>query len=196
MQRSATTNVQAPELRVQHWIDGEGQPRAPLKLADLGSGYKVIYCFQHWCPGCHTSGFPVLQKLVDTLSTRGVGFAVVQTVFEGAEVNTPDRLRETQLRYRLKVPFGHDVAVDRFPIVMRDFHTGGTPWFIVIDPAGCIVHSDFHIDVNRVIAPADAGKSPGVVESPARPPRWSQLIDRVHRGNLAPPRRVEKLDKE
>lgn len=60
----------APELRVPHWIDEDGQPRAPLTRAD-----------------------------------QGFGFSVVQTVFEGAETNRLERLRETQLHYDLKVPF-------------------------------------------------------------------------------------------
>ncbi|WP_208753128.1 hypothetical protein [Bradyrhizobium genosp. SA-3] len=33
-----------------------------------------------------------------------------QTVFEGSEANTFDRLRENQRRYGLHVPFGHAVA--------------------------------------------------------------------------------------
>lgn len=76
-------------------------------LADLGDGYKVIYCFQHWCPGCHSRGFPALKRLVDGLSDKGFGFAVVQTVFEGADQNTVEKLRETQLHYGLDLPFGH-----------------------------------------------------------------------------------------
>ena len=94
----------APELRVPFWIDGDGNEREPLGLAELGPGHKILYCFQHWCPGCHSSGFPTLVRLTKALAGRGFGFAVVQTVFEGAEVNTVSRLRETQLRYDLRVP--------------------------------------------------------------------------------------------
>lgn len=104
---------QAPELRVPWWIDGEGRSMAPLKLSDLGDGFKVIFCFQHWCPGCHSHGFPTLQKLIKALGDRGFAFAAVQTVFEGAESNTFERLRETQLRYGLNIPFGHDPAIGR-----------------------------------------------------------------------------------
>ena len=151
----------APELRVTHWIDAQGLARAPLTLAELGEGYKVIYCFQHWCAGCHSHGFPALVKLVDALggtdSGFGFGFAVVQTVFEGAEANTFERLRETQLRYGLKLPFGHDSSeaahgAPRVPTVMQDYGTGGTPWFIVISPAGEVVFSDFQLDAERLIA--------------------------------------------
>ena len=158
------TSLRAPELRVARWIDEQGQARAPLTLAELGDGFKVIYCFQHWCAGCHSHGFPALVKLVGALSGAGFGFAVVQTVFEGAEVNTFDRLRETQLRYGLQLPFGHDQPAGPdlmvihggipavIPTVMQDYGTGGTPWFIVISPAGEVVFSDFQIDADRLIA--------------------------------------------
>ena len=54
----------APELRVDQWIDATGKPRSPLTLNDLGSGYKLLFCFQHWCPGCHRYGFPTLKYLI------------------------------------------------------------------------------------------------------------------------------------
>jgi hypothetical protein len=144
---------QAPELRVPIWIDAEGKPRAALELADLGPGYKILFCFQHWCPGCHSSGFPTLRPLVDALSDKGFGFAVIQTVFEGAEENTVERLREEQLRYGLKLPFGHDPMRDggHYPTMMEDYATGGTPWFILIDPMGSILFSNFHFDADHFL---------------------------------------------
>ena len=158
--RNIETSLRAPELRVTQWIDAQGLARAPLTLAELGDGFKVIYCFQHWCAGCHSHGFPALVKLVDALSDAGsgfsFGFAVVQTVFEGAEANTFERLRETQLRYGLELNFGHDSPAGSqggmFPTVMQDYGTGGTPWFIVISPAGEVVFSDFQLDADRLIA--------------------------------------------
>ncbi|HPF28120.1 MAG TPA: TlpA family protein disulfide reductase [Steroidobacteraceae bacterium] len=141
----------APELRVARWIDGDGSPRAPLTLAELGTSVKVLYCFQHWCQGCHSVGFPTLLRLVPALEPRGVGFAVVQTVFEGFEENTFERLRETQARYQLHLPFGHDAVPEQQPTVMEDYQTGGTPWFILIDPTGELLFSDFHVDADRLI---------------------------------------------
>lgn len=142
----------APELRVQTWIDGNGAVRAPLHLSDLGRGYKVLYCFQHWCPGCHSSGFPTLQRLLEG-KRADFGFAVVQTVFEGEQSNTFERLADTQTRYRLNLPFGHDPALERGgrPTVMEDYRTGGTPWFIVIDPGGLVIVNGFRIDADQVL---------------------------------------------
>lgn len=141
----------APELRVERWIDSAGEDRAPLTLNELGADLKVIYCFQHWCPGCHSSGFPTLTRLVNALEPHGVGFAVVQTVFEGFEENTFDRLRETQKRYGLQIPFGHDVVDGQYPTIMQDYKTQGTPWFILIDANREVVFSDFRLDGDRLI---------------------------------------------
>lgn len=148
-------NQQAPELRVDHWIDGSGQPMEnPLRLADLGDGFKVIYCFQHWCPGCHSHGFPTLQTLHKALAGKGFEFAVIQSVFEGFEENTADKLRATQVKYNLALPFGHDVAPSGAGLstFMQDYQTGGTPWFTIIDAAGTVVFSDFHLDPDRFLA--------------------------------------------
>lgn len=147
------TDRQAPELRVQRWIDKDGADLAtPLKLADMGAGPKIIFAFQHWCPGCHHRGFPTLRKLYQALGPKGVGFAVIQTVFEGARENTFERLRTNQLEYGLPLPFGHDVPLpgEAYPTFMADYGTGGTPWFVVIDTQGQVVFSDFRLDADRL----------------------------------------------
>jgi thiol-disulfide isomerase/thioredoxin len=148
-------NNKAKELRVSDWIDVAGKPMdKPLRLSDLGDGYKIIYAFQHWCPGCHSRGFPTLRYLHDNLADKGFCFAVIQTVFEGGEVNTFDKLRVNQEQYGLKVPFGHDVPPkgERYPTFMEDYRSGGTPWFTVINPQGEVVYADFRLDAGRFLA--------------------------------------------
>ncbi len=145
-------NQPAPELRVDTWIDGSGQPMGkPLRLADLGGGFKVIYCFQHWCPGCHSLGFPTLQMLVKALSGKGFGFAVIQSVFEGFDENTADKLRINQQRHGLSLPFGHDANGPGLSGFMLDYQTGGTPWFTIIDPQGLVIYSEFQINAAKFL---------------------------------------------
>lgn len=149
----------AHELRVNDWIDADGKPMdKPLRLSDLGDGYKIIYCFQHWCPGCHSRGFPTLKILHEQLRDQGVGFAVIQTVFEGSEINTFDKLRVNQEQYGLNIPFGHDLPQegDHYPSFMEDYRSGGTPWFTVIDPSGDVVYADFRIDPTRFLKALNA----------------------------------------
>lgn len=149
---------QAPELRVRKWVGEDGENlAAPLKLSDLGIGPKILFAFQHWCRGCHLHGFPTLQRLHRALSPKGVGFAVIQTVFEGAHENTFEALRLNQLKYELPVPFGHDAppAGATLPTFMEDYATRGTPWFTVIDAGGRIVFSDFHLDADLLVQALD-----------------------------------------
>ena len=149
----SVTEGQAPELRVQKWIGADGESLAsPLRLSDFGPGPKILFAFQHWCRGCHLHGFPTLQRLHRALSSK-VGFAVIQTVFEGAEENTFEKLRTNQLKYELPVAFGHDEPPPgaALPTFMEDYRTQGTPWFTVVDAGGSIVFADFHLDVDRLV---------------------------------------------
>ncbi|HHD2925337.1 TPA: hypothetical protein ACNZ6B_004770, partial [Klebsiella quasipneumoniae] len=134
-------------------MGADGESIAPLKLSDLGTGPKVLFAFQHWCRGCHLHGFPTLQRLHGALSAKGVGFAVIQTVFEGADENTFEKLRVNQLKYALPVAFGQDEppAGATLPTFMEDYRTRGTPWFSVMDAGGRIVFSDFHLDADQLV---------------------------------------------
>lgn len=149
-----TLNRPAPDLRVQCWIDGQGEDRPPLTLRELGAGMKILFCFQHACPGCHSRGFPVLRYLHHHLAGSGVGFAAIQTVFEDFKDNTVDKLRINQQRYDLAIPFGHDIALEgeAYPSFMQDYRSAGTPWFTIIDVDNQVIFADFGIDPRRFIA--------------------------------------------
>lgn len=145
----------APPFENVRWINENGDERSPLTLAELGQGFKILYFFQDWCAGCHRHGFPTFVRLAEELRDKGVGLAAIQTVFEGSEVNTFDRLRENQRRYGLRVPFGHAVAdsasVDEVPTIMGAYRSGGTPWFVVIAPDGRVVCDGFLLAADGLI---------------------------------------------
>lgn len=143
----------APELEVPYWIDADGNERPPLTLKELGAQHRLLFFYQHWCPGCHSHGFPTLQRLVQDPRSKGVTFAAVQTVFEGASVNTPDTLLLDQQRYGLRIPFGHDdrSLLGLYPSTMENYRAGGTPWFVAIDPLGVVLQDGFAIDDHRFI---------------------------------------------
>ncbi len=145
----------APELEVPIWIDAEGNKTTPVKLKDFEGKFKVIYCFQAWCPGCHSQGLPSLKKMAEALDGNdNVEFLAIQTVFEGAHANTFERVTEIQKEYDLKIAFGHDVgdvSTGNISSTMRNYRTGGTPWFIFIDQKGTVLFNDFHINTKKAI---------------------------------------------
>jgi thiol-disulfide isomerase/thioredoxin len=145
----------APPLENIRWINENGDERGPLTFVELGQGFKIIYFFQDWCAGCHAHGFPTFVTLAEKLRDKGVGLAAIQTVFEGSDVNTFDRLQENQRRYGLRMPFGHAVADlasgDAVPAVMEAYRSGGTPWFVVIAPDGRVVYDGFRLDAEGLV---------------------------------------------
>lgn len=143
----------APELAAPYWIDAGGHARPPLTLKELGDRHRLLFFYQHWCPGCHARGFPALQGLVDDPRMKDVGFAAVQTVFEGDSVNTRDTLQVDQTRYSLEIPFGHEgrSPLGAYPATMVNFQTCGTPWFVAIGPDGVILQDGFDISLNRFV---------------------------------------------
>ena len=144
----------APEFNVKHWIDANGNKIDPIKLSDYKGKFKIVYCFQSWCPGCHSKGLPDLKKMVEELKDKeNIVFLAIQTVFEGFESNTYEKMVETQKQYELKIPFGHDAGDDDASRsnIMKTYQTGGTPWFIFIDKHDNVVFSDFHLNPQAAI---------------------------------------------
>ncbi len=161
----------APELDVNDWIDPDGKPSAPFRLEDHAGKVRVIYCFQAWCPSCHSAGFPALKEIMGQFADNGdVVFTAVQTVFEGFTSNGPERRREMQLDYGLALPIGQDETGPR-PSVTTAYRTGGTPWFIVIDRQGKVIHNGYRLEPRKAKA----------------------LIEDALAGALAPETQVAKL---
>jgi len=145
----------APEFNIPKWIDRYGNETGSIKLKDYEEKFKVIYCFQAWCPGCHSRGLPSLKKMVDALEGNDkVVFLAIQTVFEGRHANTFEKLKEIQKEYSICIPFGHDEgdeSRENISSTMRNYRTGGTPWFILIDQNNKVIFNDFHLDDNKAI---------------------------------------------
>ena len=78
----------------------------------------------------------------------GVVFFHLQTVFEGADTNTPKRGQSEAKNHRIESPVGFDARVDGSPLssFMERYRTGGTPWSLVIDAEGKVRHGAFTSD--------------------------------------------------
>ena len=74
-----------------------------------------------------------------------VVFFHLQTVFEGAPTNTPERGPKEAKKHGVKVPVAYDARVDgeRTSLFMRRFGTGGTPWTTIIDRSGKVRVNEF-----------------------------------------------------
>ena len=84
-----------------------------------------------------------------------VQFMAIQTVFEGFQVNTQNKVRKNQLKYNLKIPMAHAAGnpnSQRVSEIMQKYRSGGTPWKVIIDPSGKVVYNDFHIDVDQAVS--------------------------------------------
>ncbi len=146
----------APEWKVEHWFDAEGNEMVqPLTLKDYEGKVVFILGFQSWCPGCHSRGFPTLEKVVNAYKgNEQVAFVAMQTVFEGHHTNTPKKARKTQQKYDIPIPFGHDEgdkSTHNRSHILTNYRTGGTPWIIIINQEGVVVFNGFHIDPQKAI---------------------------------------------
>lgn len=143
----------APELEVERW-DGLVPDRQPV-LARLRGQVAVLFFFQSWCPGCHSSGFPLFRHLEREFGTdRDVQFLYVQTTFEGHARNTFERGLADVRRYELKGPFGQDRSsgAGPLPVTMRRYRSGGTPWVVLVDRAGIVRFAGFGLRQSAAVA--------------------------------------------
>ena len=146
----------APQLRVPTWFDAQGTPlKDTSKLLDWKGKVVYILCWQSWCPGCHSSGLPTLKKLSSHFkSETGIKFLSIQTVFEGHQTNSIEKVPATMAKYGLMVPAGHDPGSKHssgVPDTMRVYKTGGTPWVIIINKRGRVVFNGFNVDPEKAV---------------------------------------------
>jgi thiol-disulfide isomerase/thioredoxin len=145
----------APDLELDTWIDAEGAAMAPFRLENHKGKVVYLLFWQSWCPGCHTIGFPTLKKMSQHFEDdERVLFYAVQTVFEGFNDNTEDKVRTVQQKYSLRVPMAHDPgggSEEQPSRLLPKYCTGGTPWVVIIDKRGVVRFNGFHVDEKRAI---------------------------------------------
>lgn len=81
-------------------------------------------------------------------------FFAIQTVFEGHHANTPEAMREHQAKYDLGIPFAHDAGANSPKTIssfMQQYRTGGTPWFVIIDPQDIVIFNDYHLNPDKAL---------------------------------------------
>lgn len=155
-QRGGILNQTAPAITVDEWVSLPPGSTAPTPESLKG---KIIYlyCFQSWCPGCHSSGFPTLQKVSNHFKDDDeVQCITIQTVFEGFHTNTPQKALKMAKDYKLTdIPVGHSGSKGKRSSIMYGFKTRGTPWTIIIDKNGVVKYNSFHIKADAAIMMID-----------------------------------------
>ena len=151
-QKGGILGQQAPQISVNQWMHIPEGKKAPTPESLKG---KVVYmyCYQSWCPGCHSSGFPTLKNVSENFKDdEGVEFLAVHTVFEGFSVNTPAKWKSVADRHKLHhLRFGHSGTQKQRSAIMRDYNTRGTPWTIIIGKDGKVKYNAFHIKSDAAI---------------------------------------------
>lgn len=147
-----------PEFDAVTWLAGVDD--GPLQLSAVDEPLIYLYFFQSWCPGCHAHGFPTMAQVKQHVEDLGrpdlVRFIAVQTVFEGHETNTAQAALESVAKHGLTgIAVGHDAGCP--PTTMENYHTGGTPWTVLIGPGSPrqVLADGFRIDADPVIALID-----------------------------------------
>ena len=134
--RPGVVGRRAPDWNVETWRRLPGGAEH-LEVGDLPGRVIYLFCFQSWCPGCHSVGFPAFRSAVERADgDRRIAFVAVQTVFEGLRQNTLQAGLDTVDKFGLDVPVGHTTATagGAVPALMDAYRTGGTPWSVIIGP--------------------------------------------------------------
>lgn len=144
---------QAPSWKVDRWHNLPAE-RDRLDVSDFAGKVVYLFCFQSWCPGCHSHGFPTLTAVHERFADdEDVAFVAIQTVFEGFASNTADDGKRTLAEYGLSIPWAQAAGRERSPpAFMRDYRTGGTPWTIIIGTDGKVRFNGFGIEPRQAIA--------------------------------------------
>ncbi len=144
-------NQKAPSLGVSQWHhlpDG----KTGLDISDFKGKVVYLYCFQSWCPGCHSHGFPTLQKVMRHFEDDPeVAFVAVQTTFEGYSANGFKQAKDVAKKYDLHIPVGQSGDRESPSKLMRSYNTGGTPWTVLIDKDGIVRFNHYQVQPEDVI---------------------------------------------
>ncbi len=133
---------EAPEWKISQWLNGD-----PGQVTDHQGRVVLIDFFQLWCPGCNNFSIPLFQRWDEKYGDRDdVLIISIHSVFEGHDVQTPQRLRDFILKKGITHPVGIDAYDPRdqeTPISMKNFEAEGTPQIAIIGKNGMLRFNHF-----------------------------------------------------
>lgn len=144
--QSGIQGLEAPPLGVKSWIQlPEGMET--LDISDYKGKTVVMLLFQSTCEACQKRAFPTLKILVDKFGkTEKIAFLAIQTPFEDFSDNTESKIQASAEKFGLKIPFGHLAKTPGFYSVNTAYKTGGTPWWVIVNPLGKVDYNGFYLN--------------------------------------------------
>jgi hypothetical protein len=134
----------APEWAVSEWINGD-----PGRLEDHLGRVVLIEFFQLWCPVSNSFAIPLFRRWDELYGDRDdVLIVSIHSVFEGQDVQTPERLRQFVHDRGIRHPVGIDAFTRQdplTPITMSRFGAEGTPQVVIVDKNGKVRFSHFGV---------------------------------------------------
>ena len=143
--------VNAPQLRVPQWIDAHGNPIGRSRAGRSRRQVQGYFCFQHGCRVVIARISDSKKRWLKTVQGASTFAAVQSRVRESAEINARSFCARRSSDTGYQSHSGMTRPWNAYPSLMADFETRGTPWFIVIDPAGEVIHSGFRLDTEHLL---------------------------------------------
>ena len=155
--------VKAPPLGVKSWIQlPEG--KETIDISDYQGKTVVMLLFQSTCEACRKRAFPTLKMLVKKFGDREkLAFLAIQTPFEDFSDNTESKLQSAADEFDLTIPLGHLAKTPGFYSINAAYKTGGTPWWIIVNPVGIVDYNGFYLNPDIAVDNLEkilAGNSP------------------------------------
>ncbi|MDH3627744.1 MAG: TlpA family protein disulfide reductase [Acidobacteriota bacterium] len=133
-----------PDWHISEWINGDPGP-----LRQQRDKVVIIEFFQMWCPACNQFSLPLMQRWEEKYGRRSdVLLVSIHTVFEGHDVQTPERLKAFVQEKGIRRPVGidgYEIIDPEMPVTMKRFKTQGTPQIVIIGKDGKRVFDHFGI---------------------------------------------------
>lgn len=136
--------TKAPEWHVSEWINGGGGT-----LSSKQGKVLVIDFFQMWCPGCNNFSIPLVKrwhkKYAEQIAAGQLEIISIHTVFEGHDMQSPQRLRRFLKRKGIRHTVGIDLHMsgEMVPETMKLWNNRGTPEMAIVDKQGMIRFKKF-----------------------------------------------------